>query len=71
MPKLNTDDYMTLAECAQQLGCTYSTVWRWTDSGRLPYIERFNLRLVKRTDCKRPETLDSRGPKLGAKRGGE
>lgn len=67
------DDYLTIQECADELGCTYSTVWRWIEAGHIPEpIKKFGKSLINRKHCKRPEGIGAQGANLfGKKKGGK
>lgn len=55
------DDYLTIPECAELLGCDQSTVWRWVQSGKIATVEKFGRTLIHRKHCKRPAHKDERG----------
>lgn len=69
----NLKNYLTIEQCADQLGCNQSTVCRWITSGLLPKpVEYFGRRFLRKRDCKRPTGLDGRGTaNFGRKRGAE
>lgn len=57
------DDYLTIQQCAAELGCASRTIERWIKEGRMPKPERKVgiVRLMHRKHCKRPTDLDPRG----------
>lgn len=55
------DDYLTIPECAELLGCDQSTVHRWWKAGKLQVVEKFGRTLIHRKHCKRPTYKDGRG----------
>lgn len=55
-------DYLTVQQCADELGCAARTIERWIKDGRMPEPERIGkVRLIRRKHCKRPVGLDPRG----------
>lgn len=58
------DDYLTIQECAELLGCSHVTVWRWVNAGRIRTEEKFGRTLIHRKHCQRPKSKENRGAAL-------
>lgn len=54
-------DYLTIPEAAELIGCHQNSVRKWIRGGHIKSVTRFGRHLIKRKDCKRPDTLDPRG----------